>query len=62
MSESQEYLSRLRDMLEAADQISNFTNGMDASAFAADTRTVWAVIRGIEIIGEAAKKVPPSIQ
>ncbi|SDL64401.1 Uncharacterized conserved protein, contains HEPN domain [Geoalkalibacter ferrihydriticus] len=36
--------------------------GMDFSAFAADKKTVNAVIRSLEVIGEAAKKIPPEIR
>lgn len=49
-------------MLEAADQVVEFTGGMDASSFAADRKTAWATIRGLEIIGAAAKFVPPVVR
>lgn len=35
---------------------------MDASAFAADAKTVYAVVRALEVIGEAAKKIPPTLR
>ena len=34
------------------------TRGIDFSAFCADTRTVDAVVRNLQIIGEAAKGIP----
>lgn len=35
---------------------------MDFAQFAGDEKTVFAVIRALEIVGEAAKKVPKSIR
>lgn len=36
--------------------------GMDAETFAADRKTQYAVLRALEVIGEAAKRVPPEVQ
>lgn len=47
----------LRHMVDAIDRAIAYVAGMDATAFAKDTRTQDAVIRSIEIIGEAANKV-----
>jgi uncharacterized protein with HEPN domain len=46
------------DMLEACDKIIDYTSGMSFDAFCADTRTVDAVVRNLEIIGEASKGIP----
>ena len=46
------------DIVEACDKIRRFIGGMDYDAFVADERTRDAVIRNLEIIGEAAKKLP----
>lgn len=46
------------DMLEACDKIDTYTSGMDFEAFCADTRTVDAVVRNLEIIGEASNGIP----
>lgn len=62
MSGPREYRDYLRDMLDAADQAAEFTSGMDGATFAADAKTVFAVVRALEIIGEAAKRIPPSVQ
>ena len=35
---------------------------MDYEAFVRDSRTAYAVIRALEIIGEAAKNVPSSVK
>jgi len=57
-----EYADYLRDILDAAGKAGEFVGEMDAAAFEADDKTVFAVIRALEIVGEAAKRVPPSIQ
>jgi uncharacterized protein with HEPN domain len=49
-------------MIDAIRKAQSFCEGMTFKAFAKDERTVYAAIRAIEIIGEAAKKVPPGIR
>jgi uncharacterized protein with HEPN domain len=39
-----------------------FINGMELLAFTQDDKTVFAVIRCLEIIGEAARKIPLNIR
>ena len=51
---TQEYL---RHMPEAARRIAAYVDGLDQAGFAADTKTQDAVIRNLEIIGEAARNV-----
>jgi len=46
------------DMLEACDKIAEYTSGMDLEEFCADSRTVDAVVRNFEIIGEASTGIP----
>jgi uncharacterized protein with HEPN domain len=45
------------DMQEACDRISLYVSGMDFVDFCADTRTVDAVVRNLEIIGEASNGI-----
>jgi len=52
---------RLDDMIESIERCLAYTEGMDEAAFAADPRTVDAVARNLEIIGEAANKVPRDV-
>ncbi|MDH7489635.1 MAG: DUF86 domain-containing protein [Anaerolineae bacterium] len=47
----------LSDILEAARRIANYVSGLTYETFRADTKTQDAVIRNLEIIGEAAKKI-----
>ena len=55
---AREWRLRIEDMLEAIGRIEEFTHGMDLDAFIEDRRTSDAVIRNLEIIGEAARNVP----
>jgi uncharacterized protein with HEPN domain len=48
-------------MLESIQVIQDYTSGMDYDTFIADRRTVDAVIRNLNIIGEAATHVPDEI-
>lgn len=58
MSKGRSYVTYVRDMLESAQKARAFVRGMNYTAFAADEKTQYAVVRALEIIGEAAKKVP----
>ena len=56
------HVDYLRDMLDATEKAIRFTTKMDFTAFAADDKTVFAVVRALEILGEAAKKIPKSVR
>lgn len=49
------------DIVTACSKIRRFVAGMSFEVFAADERTQDAVIRNIEIIGEAAKNLPDEV-
>ena len=49
---------RIEDMLDSAHAIEEFVEGLDFDAFRNDRKTVDAVVRNIEVIGEAARYVP----
>lgn len=53
---------RVRDMLAAARMIAQYTEGLAFSDFAADPKTIDAVVRNLSIIGEAARHIPDSVQ
>jgi len=53
---------RISDILESIARIQRHTNGFDFDKFEADEKTIDAVIRNLEIIGEAARHVPREIQ
>lgn len=52
----------LRDILEAMESIDRFTCDMSLDSFRSDDMTSSAVIRKLEIIGEAAKHIPEDLR
>ena len=48
----------LEDILEASNKILDYTNGMSFQDFNNDNKSVDAVCRNFEIIGEAANMLP----
>jgi uncharacterized protein with HEPN domain len=48
----------LKDILHAIESIETFMAGMGFEAFLTDDKTTSAVIRKLEIIGEAVKQLP----
>ena len=61
MSE-RELILLLEDIQDAARKILNYTNGMLFEDFLADDKTIDAVVRNFEIIGEAARRVPENFK
>jgi uncharacterized protein with HEPN domain len=51
----------LDDILDAIQRIETYTEGLDFEAFKSDLKTQDAVVRNLEIIGEAAGKLPEDI-
>ena len=52
----------LDDMRAAMGKIARYVAGMSRAEFLEDEKTVDAVVRNIEIIGEAAKQLPPEFR
>lgn len=52
----------LQDILEAAERIEKYTQGMSYEEFLKDQKTKDAVLRNLGIIDEAAKNVPQEIR
>ena len=48
----------LQDIIEAIEKISIYTNGMSEEEFHSNSLVKDAVIRNLEIIGEAANRLP----
>lgn len=48
----------LEDIVAAIDKIERYTVGLNRDAFLADEKTIDAVVRNLEIIGEAARTLP----
>lgn len=52
----------ISDILESAHKILEYTSGMNFEEFTRDSKTVDAVIRNFEIIGEAANRLPEAFK
>jgi uncharacterized protein with HEPN domain len=52
----------LRDILSTIDLATSFVASMSFEEFQADAKTTFAVIRALEIIGEATKNIPVNIR
>jgi len=52
----------LTDILIACEKVLRYTNEMNFEQFIADDRTFDAVIRNLQIIGEAVKNVPSDVR
>lgn len=55
-------LDYLDDILDAVDKIEIFTRGTSYEEFLEDDKTVYAVTRALEVIGEATKCIPREIR
>lgn len=62
MTQPREYGDYLRDICQAAQKALAFVQGMDFESFAADDKTVFAVVRALEIVGEATKRLPHAVR
>jgi uncharacterized protein with HEPN domain len=52
----------LQDILDAINNAEEFIKGFDFDTFESDQKTIFAVTRAIEIIGEASKQIPPEFK
>lgn len=53
---------RIEDMLDAIERINRYTHGIGKQDFCDDERSVDAVVCNLEIIGEAANRLPYEVQ
>jgi uncharacterized protein with HEPN domain len=56
------YRVYIQDILEAIRRIDEYFAGLTFEKFSKDNKTIDAVTRNFEIIGEAAKHIPISVQ
>ncbi len=52
----------LEDILEAIRRIRDYTSGYSKERLHSDPRTADAVVRNLEIVGEAVKRLPPALR
>jgi len=63
MTEPRDPRGYIEDMLENLALAQQFTAGLNSAAeLAADRRNLYAVVKALEIVGEAAKNVPPAVR
>ena len=48
----------VQDMLDAVRKVQLFTDGLDQASFLKDEKTIDAVVRNLEVLGEAARQLP----
>ena len=59
---SREWIFRIQDILRAIDKIERFSKNMTLSQFKKNELVIDAVVRNLEIIGEASKNIPTSVR
>ncbi|EIM65097.1 HepT-like ribonuclease domain-containing protein [Desulfobacter postgatei] len=59
---SRSWKFRIEDIIEALDRIFHYVKDLNYDGWMKDQKTIDAVIRNLEIIGEAAANVPREIQ
>ena len=57
-----DYEIYLEDIRDAIDKVKRYTEGLSLEAFESDEKTIDAVVRNLEIVGEAVKMIPDTIR
>lgn len=53
---------RITDILECISRIQRYTQGMGFDEFETDDKTIDSVLRNLEVIGEASRRIPQEIK
>jgi uncharacterized protein with HEPN domain len=56
------FIDYLDDILENAKKLKAFVGGQSLESFKSDEKSQYAIARALEIIGEAAKRIPAPLQ
>ena len=59
---SNEFLDYVEDILDAMVKANLLLEGVSYEKFASDFRINFAVVRALEIVGEATKRLPPEVR
>ena len=59
---TREYRDYLEDIVGSIAKVEQFVEGMTYDEFTKDDKTIFAVLRALEIIGEAVKKIKTSLK
>lgn len=62
MSEEQNCQENFNDIRDAIEKAQSFLAAMTFEQFSQDNKTAYALVRAIEIIGEATKKIPEAVR
>ncbi len=62
MSEKRLFIDFLIDILNELEKINEFVGAMTYDEFLQDEKTIYAVVRSFEIMGEATKNIPDEIK
>ncbi|MCY2988455.1 MAG: DUF86 domain-containing protein [Planctomycetota bacterium] len=62
MKQPRDHRDHLEDISQAAQKALEFVEGIAYEDFLGDDKTVYAVVRALEILGEATKRIPPEIR
>ena len=62
MSNIRTFKVYIQDIIDASQSILEYTKNYTLKKFSDDKKTIDAVIRNFEIIGEAAKKIPQQVK
>ena len=62
MNPPPDFLDYLEDILQAAQKAIAFVQGLNKDSFTSDEKTVFAVTRALEVLGEATKRIPQSFR
>jgi len=59
---NRDYRDYIEDIYNEIQRIDKFIAGMTYAEFLDDVRTTYAVMKALENMGEAAKRIPPSLR
>jgi uncharacterized protein with HEPN domain len=59
---TRDYSDYINDIANSIDEIEEFIEDIDFDTFSNDKKTINAVIRSLEVMGEAATKIPSDIR
>ncbi len=62
MTAERDFRDFLNDMVAACRSFIRFADGMTIDEYLADEKTRFAVMRGYEILGEAARRLPEAVK
>ena len=62
MNQARDYRDSVDDICKAARKAMDFIEGITYEDFLADDKTVYAVVRALEIVGEATKRIPQDVR